>query len=376
MSINIPTTAETYRVSLQMLPEPNALRMMWLDIESESQCSYFTSWAWIGNWLLLICPPRHARLVSVHLGTRVVALGIFTERRRFMGMGPMYLRLHEVGDRSLDSLTIEYNGLVCKTGYEQLALAAVVDHLARNDSRWLTLYLPGMEVDQVPYRQIRSTGLASRAVMRATCYVDLAILREDSQDYMATVLSSKARGSIRRTARKISTHHGEISMSVAASKEQRLAYFHAMAQLHEAHWTDESDDHGAFNDPRILHFHERLISEATVDEGPQLIRLSAGEEVIGYVYNLVWRGTVYFYQAGIDYQRFGTYGSPGLLLLVHVIEKSLADGYSRFELMAGDAAYKHTLAMAQNKMVWLSLDRPGWASRLRRVWWSLKRGAG
>jgi CelD/BcsL family acetyltransferase involved in cellulose biosynthesis len=149
-----------------------------------------------------------------------------------------------------------------------------------------------------------------------------------------------------------------------------------MAQLHETHWTGESDDHGAFNDPRILRFHERLISESTDGQGPQLIRLSAGEEVIGYVYNLVWRGTVYFYQAGIDYQRFGTYGSPGLLLLVNAIEQSLSDGHARFELMAGDAAYKHTLAMAQNKMVWLSLDRPGWASRLRRVWWSLKRDAG
>ena len=368
--------AMEYHVRLESLPDTGVLRDAWLEVEAKSHCSFFTSWAWIGPWLALICQPRHARMVSVHLGTRLVALGVFTVRRRFFGMGPMHLRLHETGDKVLDNLTIEYNGLVCEAGHERQSLAAVVDHFARNDSRWLTLYLPGMEVDRVPFDLIRTIGLDSRTKKYAACYVDLSALRDGKQDYMATVLSSKARGAIRRTARKLAQQHGDLVVSVAASKEQRLAYFHAMAALHETHWTGESDDHGAFNDPRILRFHERLVLESNDGEGPQLIRLSAGEEVIGYVYSLVWRGTVYFYQAGIDYQRFGTYGSPGLLLLVHAIEQSLGDGHDRFELMAGDAAYKHTLAMAQNKMVWLSLDRPGWASRLRRVWWSLKRDAG
>ena len=40
--------------------------------------------------------------------------------------------------------------------------------------------------------------------------------------------------------------------------------------------------------------------------------------------------------------------------------------------MAGDSAYKRTLGMAENKMVWLSLDRNGWASALRRAWWRLR----
>jgi CelD/BcsL family acetyltransferase involved in cellulose biosynthesis len=368
--------AMEYHVRLEPLPDTGVLRDAWREVEAKSHCSFFTSWAWIGPWLALVCPPRHARMVSVHLGTQRVALGVFTVRRRFFGLGPMHLRLHETGDKVLDSLTIEYNGLVCASGHERQSLAAVVDHFAHKDSRWLTLYFPGMEVDRVPFDVIRTIGLDSRTKKHAACYVDLAALRDGKHDYMATVLSSKARGAIRRTARKLALQHGDLVVSVAASKEQRLAYFHAMAKLHETHWTGESDDHGAFNDPRILRFHERLVLESNDGEGPQLIRLSAGEEVIGYVYNLVWRGTVYFYQAGIDYQRFGTYGSPGLLLLVHAIEQSLSDGHARFELMAGDAPYKHTLAMAQNKMVWLSLDRPGWASRLRRVWWSLKRDAG
>jgi Acetyltransferase (GNAT) domain len=374
MAASQAAATRAYRVSLDPLPEHDALRVMWRQVEAGSKCSFFTSWAWIGPWLARICPSRYARLVSVHLGPRLVAMGVFTERRRFMGMGPMHLRLHEMGDDILDSLTIEYNGLVCEHGHEQAATSAVLDYFIHNDPRWLTLYLPGMASDDVQVDPMQAPGFSSRMQQRAACYVDLASLRDNGQDYMATVLSSKARGAVRRTARKLANQHGDISVSIAADSEQKLAYFHAMAGLHQAYWKDGSDGHGAFGDPRIVRFHEQLIMESTTTEGPELIRMNAGTEVIGYVYNLVWRDTVYFYQSGIDYARFGASGSPGLLLLVHAIERSLADGRSRFELMAGDSAYKQTLAMAQSTMAWISLDRAGWVSRLRHAWWTLKRG--
>lgn len=367
--------SNAYRVSVESLPGLEVLRVMWRDVEATSQCSFFTSWAWIGPWLAIACPPRIARLVSVHLGEQRIALGVFTERRRFLGLGPMHLRLHEMGDKVLDSLTIEYNGLICESGHEKAALAAVLQHFMREDSRWLTLYLPGMETDRVPADLIKADGFSLRVENRTARYVDLALLRDGAHDYVATALSSNARSAIRRTARKIVSRHGDLSVSVAQDHEHRLAYFHAMVGLHETHWKAVSNEPGAFSDPRIVRFHEKLIEASTEQGGAQLLRLSAGEQVVGYAYNLVWRGTVYFYQSGVDYPSFTTSGSPGLLLLVHAIEQSMADGHSRFELMAGDSAYKQVLGNSQNTMAWISVDREGWGSRLRRAWWSLKRGA-
>jgi CelD/BcsL family acetyltransferase involved in cellulose biosynthesis len=367
-----PSADSPYQVRLESLPPMDELGLRWRELERRSQGSFFVSWRWIGPWLALIAPLRHARLLSVSQGERPVALGVFTQRRRLLGFGPLHLRLHEVGDKVLDSLTIEYNGLVCEDGHEREALAAVLDHLARNDKRWLTLYLPGMEADNVPFERIRALGMTMRSRKHAAHYIDLAELREGGNDYLTSVLSSKARAAVRRTARKLRAGFGELSVVVAASVEERLAFFRAMVRLHEAHWSEEEQDHGAFGNPRILRFHERVIAESGADDGAQLIRLNAGEQTIGYVYNLVWRGTSYFYQAGIDYRRFGGFGSPGLLLLTHAVEHALANGIARFELMAGDSAYKRTLGMAENKMVWLSLDRNGWSSALRRAWWRMQ----
>ena len=361
-----------YQVRLEPLPSLEELGARWQELEQRSRCSFFVSWRWIGPWLSLISPLRYARLLSVRQGERLVALGVFTQRRRFLGLGPLHLRLHEVGDKVLDSLTIEYNGLVCENGHEREALAAVLDHLTHNDKRWLTLYLPGMEADNVPFERIRSLGMGMRSRKHAAHYIDLAELRDSGSDYLPTVLSSKARAAVRRTARKLQTGFGELSVAVAATIEEKLEFFQAMAQLHESHWSEEEQERGAFGNPRILRFHERLISQSGTSDGAQLIRVNAGNQTIGYVYNLVWRDTSYFYQAGIDYRRFGDFGSPGLLLLTRAVEHALANGMARFELMAGDSAYKRTLGMAENKMVWLSLDRNGWSTALRRAWWRLQ----
>lgn len=366
------STDRSYRVRLESLPSLDELGDRWQELERRSRCSFFISWRWIGPWLALIAPLRYARLLSVFQDERLVALGVITQRRRFLGMGPLHMRLHEVGDKVLDNLTIEYNGLICEDGHEREALAAVLDHLAHNDKRWLTLYLPGMEADNVPFERIRSLDMGMRSRKHAAHYIDLAELRESGSDYLPTVLSSKARAAVRRTARKLQTGFGELSVAVAVSAEEKLAFFQAMVQLHESHWSEEEQEHGAFGNPRILRFHERLIAQSGAGDGAQLIRVNAGDQTVGYVYNLVWRDTSYFYQAGIDYKRFGDCGSPGLLLLTRAVEHALANGIARFELMAGDSAYKRTLGMAENKMVWLSLDRNGWTSALRRAWWRLQ----
>ncbi|SDQ41221.1 GNAT family N-acetyltransferase [Pseudoxanthomonas sp. CF125] len=362
----------SYQVRLESLPSLDELGVRWQELERRSRCSFFVSWRWIGPWLALIAPLRYARLLSVSRDERLVALGVITQRRRFLGLGPLHMRLHEVGDKVLDNLTIEYNGLVCEDGHEREALAAVLDHLAHNDKRWLTLYLPGMEADNVPFERIRSLDMGMRSRKHAAHYIDLTELRETGSDYLPTVLSSKARAAVRRTARKLQTGFGELSVAVAASAEEKLAFFRTMVQLHESHWSEEEQEHGAFGNPRILRFHERLIAQSGDGDGAQLIRVNAGDHTVGYVYNLIWRDTSYFYQAGIDYRRFGDCGSPGLLLLTRAVEHALANGIARFELMAGDSAYKRTLGMAENKMVWLSLDRNGWASALRRAWWRLQ----
>jgi CelD/BcsL family acetyltransferase involved in cellulose biosynthesis len=345
---------------------------LWLGLQSRADASFFQSWAWIGLWLELICPAHHARLLTLHDGDRLVGLGIFTARCRFGGLGPLHLRLHEVGDRVLDSLTIEYNGLLCEKGYEHDALLAAIKHLEQTHPRWLTLYFPGLMVDNLPLAQLPAVGLEMRLRKTDTRYVDLATLRANGNDYLSSLSSANTRSSLRRTARKLAATHGEIHITAAKDTQQRLAFFHELVVLHQAYWTGKAGQSGAFHDRRIVDFHEQLIANASPEQGAQLLRLDAGGQTVGYVYNMVWYGTVYFYQAGVDYPRFKDCGSPGLLLLGQAVQLALQCGHDRFEFMAGDSRYKHELGTAKSEMAWLTLDRAGLYSHLRKAWRQLR----
>ncbi len=359
-----------YHVTLAPLPARDALRDAWLALQARSDSSFFLSWQWIGTWLDTICPSRMARLLSVRHEGRVVAMGILTRRGRLFGLAPASLRLHETGSRELDSLTIEYNGLLAGTGHHRQALAAMVRHLLEHEPRWLTIFLPGIDVDQLPLAALEEMPIEIRMNARPTHFVDLERLRDDGADYLSS-LGSKTRAAVRRTARRFEQAIGPVTLATANTPGQRRDFFHALVEQHQRYWHSRNGSSGAFGDTRVVRFHERLLEQATQTAGGQLMRLSAGDTPVGYAYNIVSNGTVYFYQSGIDYAAASFHGSPGLLLLSRVIEQHLREGTTRFELMAGDSPYKRSLGTQAGSMAWTSIDRIGFAARTRRVWWRL-----
>jgi len=359
-----------YHVTLARLPAREALRDAWLALQARSDSSFFLSWQWIGTWLETICPTRMARLLSVRHNGRVVAMGILTRRGRLFGLAPASLRLHETGSRDLDSLTIEYNGLLSETGHHGHALAAMVRHLLEHEPRWLTVFLPGIDVDALPLAALREMPVEIRMNLRPTRFVDLQDLRDRGLEYLPT-LGSKTRAAVRRTARRFEQALGPVRLETATSPGQRLEYFHALVAQHRRYWHGRNGSDGAFGDARVLRFHERLLQQSTSTAGGELMRLSAGGTPIGYAYNIVANGTAHFYQSGIDYAAGAFHGSPGLLLLSRVIDRHLDQGTNRFELMAGDSPYKRSLGAQAGSMAWASIDRIGLAARLRRVWWRL-----
>ena len=364
-----------FRAMLQPLPDLTCLQALWLELESRADASFFQSWAWIGPWLRLICPARIPRLLTIERHGRLVGMGILTERRRFFGLGPLHLRLHETGDSVLDDITIEYNGLLCEKGMEKDVMEAAVIHLTRCDQRWLTLHFPGIYSEQIPANGFHDTSLDVRCTVRSIHYIDLDALRRGQCDYVASLHGAKTRSNIRSTVRRLASRHGAVMLRQARNASERDEFFRGLVALHQAHWTQKRNRLGAFIDPRILRFHAALIADASDGEGPQLFRIEAGDAIIGYNYTLAWRGVMYGYQLGIDYPHFASCGSPGQLAVAMTVQHALEQGYSRFELMAGDTGYKRALGMHEDRMLWLSLDRRNWQSHLRKIWHALRRSA-
>jgi CelD/BcsL family acetyltransferase involved in cellulose biosynthesis len=78
--------------------------------------------------------------------------------------------------------------------------------------------------------------------------------------------------------------------------------------------------------------------------------------------------------SGINYQLEPNL-RPGMLAHWMAIEASLATGKRSYDFLAGDARYKRSLSTAEDKVLWLVLQRPRlklqvetWVRKAKRQW--------
>ncbi|MBV8913641.1 MAG: GNAT family N-acetyltransferase, partial [Acetobacteraceae bacterium] len=90
-----------------------------------------------------------------------------------------------------------------------------------------------------------------------------------------------------------------------------------------------------------------------------LLRVSAGPVLVGYLMNFNYNGEVSAYQSGFNYSVVGQHLKPGLTSHYLAIEAYRAAGASIYDFLAGADRYKLSLANAQRWLHWLNVT-PVW----------------
>ena len=67
---------ESVVVTLEALAHAEPLRAEWLELEADSDASFFISWAWMGNWLASLPDLKHFRVLRVRRAGRLIGLGV------------------------------------------------------------------------------------------------------------------------------------------------------------------------------------------------------------------------------------------------------------------------------------------------------------
>src|SRR5260221_1472461 len=104
--ITAPADAAAIHYTLERAPEARALGAIWRTLEGWAEGSFFESWGWVGTWYAAL--PRSTPVLLFTAASRgeTICLGLL------VGKGRRRHFLTETGDRSLDELTIEHNGLL------------------------------------------------------------------------------------------------------------------------------------------------------------------------------------------------------------------------------------------------------------------------
>ena len=342
------------------------LATLWRDLEERADASFFLSWRWIGPWLAL--SGASPLLLTARLGRSVVGLALLhpARLRRHLVVQPRALMLHQTGDPALDCIAIEYNGILADRRFADTICAACIAHLER-DARWDELHFSGVTAsfaaraphgDSTPWTRARAPSWR----------VDLDAVRRGGRPYLAT-LGANTRYQIRRAIR-LYERRGRLAAVPATSAAEAAQFLEGLKQLHQRSWHARHNP-GSFSYPFFERFHRALAADGVPAGYVELVRVAAGNDVIGYVYNFLHRGHVYNYQTGFAYEDDAKL-KPGLVSHQLCIERHLAAGARIYDFLAGDQRYKQNLGTAGPEIVDLVLQRASPILAAERALRSLK----
>lgn len=346
----------TPEIALRPIDDRAALAAAWQQLEVEATPSFFTAWGWIGTWLTHLPRKIVPHLLTIRREGACIAMGLFVARRQFRyGFMPVQQwYLHETGIAALDELTIEYNGLLIRRGHEDEATAACLDFFLRARRDWDELHLPGVAPTTHIDAQTAPARVAVHNAPRPCHYVDLALLRAGTQDYMS-VLSANSRYQV-RTALRAYEHSGAVTLTAAQTPAEARAFLDAMAELHQAYWTAKGQP-GAFASPHFVAFHRDLVARRFAAGEIQLLKCAAGNEIVGYLYNFVKDGVVHNYQSGLRYDDANKKKKPGFIAHYLAVLHNLERGHRVYDFMAGDRQYKASLGTHRRELWWAVIRR-------------------
>ena len=372
----VDVVVEQHGIAASVTPLTNIgpLEQKWRHLEQRSSCSFFQSWTWIGTWLSQLPKSVALYLLEVVDADRVIGLAVFGARTlaRHGFVRSQALLLHESGSEELDRMTIEYNSILAETGREREVVIAGVNCLKAADIAWDELMVSGVEAQAFEAWHAAVRGTNWRVVFRqeSKCYcVDLDAVRDRGGDYLA-LLSSNTRQQIRRSIKAYETS-GALSISVASSADAAIEYLHGLQELHDAHWQARGKE-GAFPSEFTRNFHDRLVRDAVARAEVQMLRVTAGDDVVGYLYNFVRDGHVCFYQSGFNYSEDSKL-RPGLVCHYLAVMHNLKVDNRIYDFLAGPQRYKQSLSDVELKMYWFVLQKPRLVFAVERLLKRLKR---
>jgi CelD/BcsL family acetyltransferase involved in cellulose biosynthesis len=361
--------ASDLSVSICLASEQADVATLWCDLQTRADASFFLSWDWIGCWLRESAVSPY--LIIARHQDRVVAMALLkpSRRRRHHVLRTNALMLHQTGDPEIDIITIEHNGILVDRDFASAAMRACVNFLIHNRQAdggldWDELHLGGLPAPEGLRPLADQTGLMMWYYSyKPSWVVDLAELRRSGGSYLES-LGANTRYQIRRSIR-LYEKRGGLSAVPARGVDEAMRYFDHMKELHQRYWSGRGGV-GSFAYPFFERFHRALITDCLPKGTVELVRITAGGEPIGYVYNFVSNGWVCAYLTGFRYEEDSKL-KPGLVSHHLCIARHLQQGARLYDFLAGNERYKANLARLGPDIGYLILQRPLLKLRVERV---------
>lgn len=358
VAIEVSQSERSAALHMELLP-PTAwmeLAPSWSElVRCSTQASFFVSEEWIGIWLQIFALHLDVSIATFQSTDQLVGACLLVRPAGRWSRVPLRrVYVNAAGEPDAATTYVEFNTLVCRPGWESAVAGRLAEHL--KDEDWDEFLLNGF-TPGASYEALK-TALGDyqiEEVWHPSCFVDLAQLRS-SAGVMEDTLGRTTRKHLRQCQRSFA-ELGPLHLDIAKDADTAQAMFDELAEFNRRRWSARGRQ-VVFASPLFIAFHRALIRKCIQQGGVQLMRQMAGTHTVGYLYNLVFGKTVYFYQCGFNYSADKRL-SPGTLAVTQAIQHCLDLGYDSFDFLSGDASYKQRLSTGSRRLVWATIRRPG-----------------
>ena len=298
-------------------------RAAWETLRAASRLrAPYLSWIWQTEWVQAFASDRRLQIHAVEDagGALVGVLPLFDA-------GSGVFRVIGGADVS------DYLDVLAVAGREEDVWTALLQARAAEPDVW--------QLHAVPAQSPTVTMLPSLA---ATCGMEAVVAVEERcpvldlppswDDYLAS-LPSKHRHELQRKTRRLRREAGDARVSVARRREEMETRFGDFFDLHRRSRVGKE----RFMDARMEKFFRRAVGELADVNGAALWFLDLPNGPAAGFVVVEWEGTVGLYNSGFHPDRAAL--SPGLVLLVHLVEDAILRGKRRFDFLRGEERYKY-----------------------------------
>jgi len=342
----------------------------WQRLHEQARASIFLKREWVETWIETFGTQLKPEILifrdkEVIVGACIIST--LVSWRWYVPVQRAYLNC--TGEPECDDTCLEYNRILCLPGYDESVSKVLVEYLRRK--RWDEFVLNGMEVRK-ENKSLFKLAPHIVSVERSSWYVDLDHLRSNKTDY-ASSLSSNTRRQIHRSIRLYEELYGKITVQQFDREGDMISRLDELSSLHQRSWVARNQP-GVFSSEKFVRFHRSVIQRLSRDGSVHVLRVIAGRQTVGMLYNFFCHGRIYFYQSGFSYENDARM-KPGLMTHFMAIDHYLRNcpEMLEYDFLAGDSQYKRSLSKSQRPLHWIVVRRPNLRSTLVEVMRRVKR---
>lgn len=327
--------ANTISLTVKDNPKRNEIVENWVVVERtfDNQNPFLDS-RFLDKWLESI--ETTPKLALLKHGNKVVGTALLgTSYKRKLGIQFKIANLNQSGIPKFDQIWIEKNTLFCGQDYKNIFTQRLVEYLYSSsfDLLHISMATEGFR------DELQNTFNLKVDVESTTGFV--AVLSPTREDYFKSRISKNTRYQISRSNKKLTAKYGSISVFRSSSQELDVD-FQGLSKLHKIRWGNTSYGSGFQNQHFVDHLKKILDNEG--GQIAELLKVQAGECILGYCLNFTLKNAAYFYCCGLNLDLADKHIKPGYSLHHAIMEYYESAGYNTYDFLGGDYQYKNSMS--------------------------------